>query len=190
MPIRLFALGLVAATMILISPDQQDWLDTNVPTTHWLGLFDRELKPVRVRAISEKSLEVTPRNPRMILRDIPGVTAGPVHEADYSNQQIEVNQPFAIKFRGESFELRRDASNRITLHHGMHVQVLFPKPEFVDEEHFEVVWTGDLDRDGKLDLITVLSPKYSGYPYEVWLSSRAGKGEIVHRVARYNFAAC
>ena len=187
---RLFALGIVAAGMILLSPDQQDWMDTKIPTTHWLGLFDRELKPVRVRAISEKSLEVLPRNPRMILREIPGVTAGPVQEAEYDSDSIEVSRPFKIRFHGESFELHREANNRITLHHGKRTQELFAKPEFVDEEHFDVVWAGDLDRDGKLDLITVLSPKYSWYPYDVWLSSKAGSGEIVHRVARYNHYAC
>lgn len=187
---RLFAIGLVAASMILVSPDQQDWMDTEIPTTHWLGLFDRELKPVRVRAISDRSLEVRPRNPRMIIREIPGVAAGPVHEADYDGYSVDVNQPFPIRFHGESFEVRRDASNRVTLHHGKQTQELFAKPEFVDEEHFEVVWAGDLDRDGKLDLITVLSPKYSWYPYDVWLSSKAVKGEIVHRVARYDHYSC
>jgi hypothetical protein len=187
---RLFALTLVASAMILPSPDQQDWMDTKIPTTRWLGLFDHELKPVTVRAISEKSIEVKPREPRMILRDIPGVTAGPVREATYDGYSIDVKQPFTIRFRGEKFELRRDAKNRVTLHHGKQTQELFAKPEFVDEEHFEVIWAGDLDRDGKLDLITVLSPKYSWYPYDVWLSSKAAHGEIVHRVARYDHFSC
>ena len=187
---RLFALGLIASAMILVSPDAQDWMLDDLPTSGWLGLYAHQLKPVRVRLKEKQHIEVTPPKPELILRDIPRLAAGPVTEAKYEPGLIEDGKPVAIRHGGETFELRLAANNRVTLHHRAETQVLFPAPEFVDEPHFALVWAGDLDRDGRLDLITVLSPKYSWFPYEVWLSSAAVKGEIVHRIAHYDRYGC
>ena len=55
-----------------------------------------------------------------------------------------------------------------------------------DEPHFEISWAGDLDRDGRLDLLTTFSSKYSYYPRQLWLSSAASPGELISEVGRYD----
>lgn len=54
-----------------------------------------------------------------------------------------------------------------------------------DEPHFTVHWAGDLDHDGRLDLLVTFSPKYSYHPRQLLLSSGARSGELVAEVARY-----
>jgi hypothetical protein len=54
-----------------------------------------------------------------------------------------------------------------------------------DEPHFTVHWAGDLDRDGRLDMLVTFSQKYSYHPRQLFLSSGARSGELVAEVARY-----
>ncbi len=50
----------------------------------------------------------------------------------------------------------------------------------------ELVWAGDLDRDGKLDLLYNLSSFYIDTELALFLSSAAKEGELVGLVARWN----
>ena len=54
-----------------------------------------------------------------------------------------------------------------------------------DEPHFTIHWAGDLDRDGRLDMLATFSSKYSYHPRQLFLSSAARSGELVAEVARY-----
>ena len=69
-------------------------------------------------------------------------------------------------------------------------QTLFALGELADDPHFELYFAGDLDGDGKLDLLATMSPKYSAYPRTVLLSSAAKSGELVHEVATFHDSAC
>jgi hypothetical protein len=66
---------------------------------------------------------------------------------------------------------------------GHQSQVLYSVDGFADEPHFEIVWAGDLDRDGKLDLIVNLERKYSWHPFRLLLSSKAVGAELVGQAA-------
>ena len=55
-----------------------------------------------------------------------------------------------------------------------------------DEPHFTVHWAGDLDRDGRLDMLVTFSQRYSYHPRQLFLSSGARSGELVAQVARYD----
>ena len=54
---------------------------------------------------------------------------------------------------------------------------------FTDDPHYFVEWAGDLDRDGKLDLIVNLHRKYSWHPYRLLLSSKASALQLVGEAA-------
>ena len=54
-----------------------------------------------------------------------------------------------------------------------------------DDPHFRVHWAGDLDRDGRLDMLVTFSHKYSYHPNQLFLSSGARSGELVAEVARF-----
>lgn len=48
-----------------------------------------------------------------------------------------------------------------------------------DEPHFHIHWAGDLDRDGRLDLLVTFSEKYSYHPRQLLLSSAAPPSALV-----------
>ena len=83
-----------------------------------------------------------------------------------------------------------DCDAVITMTSGPITQTLFdiknlPTDFSCDEPHFDIHWAGDLDRDGRLDLLVTFSQKYSYYPRQLWLSSMAGRGRLVGEAARY-----
>lgn len=80
-------------------------------------------------------------------------------------------------------EDRTDAG--VILSDGRDTQVLYSADGFVDEPHYFIEWAGDLDRDGRLDLVVNLSRKYSWHPYRLLLSSAAGPGQLVADVALF-----
>ncbi len=65
-------------------------------------------------------------------------------------------------------------------------QILVSIPELRDEDGPELLWAGDLDRDGKLDLLYNLSSFYIDTELALFLSSAAKEGELVGLVARWN----
>lgn len=79
---------------------------------------------------------------------------------------------------------------RVTLSDGRETQVLFAANGFVDEPHFTVHWAGDMDSDGRLDLIVTLSHKYSVFPTRLLLSSVARQGELAGVAAAIERSAC
>jgi len=54
-----------------------------------------------------------------------------------------------------------------------------------DDPRFSLGWAGDLDQDGKPDLIMILTQKGTSLPTFLFLSSKAGPGKLVKRVAEY-----
>lgn len=84
----------------------------------------------------------------------------------------------SYSLRAEGFSDYDQKIQRIVLREGEREQVLFESTG-VDEPPIYIRWAGDLDRDGRLDLITNFSPKYSVHHVKLWLSSISGEGEIV-----------
>lgn len=65
-------------------------------------------------------------------------------------------------------------------------QVLVSIPEPKDQDGPELLWAGDLDRDGKLDLFYDLRSFYTRHELALFLSTAAKEGELVGLVARWN----
>ena len=57
------------------------------------------------------------------------------------------------------------------------------------EDSPRVLWVGDLDRDGKMDLLMNLDP-YPGNLFALFLSSEAREGDILREVARFKALGC
>jgi hypothetical protein len=53
-----------------------------------------------------------------------------------------------------------------------------------------LVWAGDLDGDGRLDLYMDLTDHYNVTNYVLFLSSRAVTGELVKQVASRRYVGC
>src|SRR4029079_15604308 len=95
---------------------------------------------------------------------------------------------------GKQYELRLEsvepslADAKVMLTYGGRTQVLYSADGFADDPHFDVAWAGDLDGDGKLDLVVNLSRKYSEHPYRLLLSKTAAPGQLVGDAARFDTA--
>jgi len=58
------------------------------------------------------------------------------------------------------------------------------------EDTPSLLWAGDLDRDGQIDLLLDISNHYAARHYVLYLSSEADKGDLVKPVAELFIAGC
>jgi hypothetical protein len=123
------------------------------------------------------------------LRCIPGLSAGRIQNAGVVNHELHHDGPREILLGARRYHLRLQSARedlfdaKVILTEGQQTQVLYSADGFADDPHFQIIWAGDLDRDGKLDLVVNLHRKYSWHPYQLLLSSRAAPGELVGQAA-------
>jgi len=148
-------------------------------------------------------LEVTPALPpesmQLLVAGVPGVRPGPATTVvEYEASLWSDERRLTMTLGATAYQLELRASNpdfcdaTVTLSDGRASQTLYVpqgQPFDCDEPHFSVQWAGDLDGDGRLDLVTTFSPKYSWYPRRLYLSSAARPGELVALVATTELAA-
>lgn len=185
------------------------------PDRRWLGLFLRDagratgpvssqLQRTTIRIVGHANravhnLVATPSNPILLLSNVPRVTPGPAitvaQDDDLRNQRQLMYVLGKTKYE---LRLESNAADRcdavVTLTSGKRSQRLFDmrRPSRADghlacdDPLFMVHWAGDLDRDARLDLVATFSRKYTIHPRLLFLSSSAGRGELVAQVARYD----
>ena len=135
------------------------------------------------------TVEWRPDKISFAVRCMPTVRAGPMESAPVVNHDLQYSGPLEIALGKRRYtvgleHLRQDdADVRVVLHEGTVRQVLYSTDGFVDDPHFDVEWAGDLDRDGRLDLVVNLSSKYSVHPHRLLLSTKANKSELVGEAA-------
>ncbi len=79
----------------------------------------------------------------------------------------------------------------LRLNHGAHVQELAELPvNRLHDSGAGLLWAGDLDRDGRLDLLLDLSEHYNMSQPTLFLSSAATVGELVASVVRLVMTGC
>ena len=134
----------------------------------------------------EKSADVT-----FAVRCIPGLRAGAIRSTGVVNHELVRNRSLRISLGNRRYGLqlrsrREDLFDAVvTLTEGSRTQVLYSADGFADEPHFDITWAGDLDRDGRLDLIVNLFRKYSWHPYRLLLSSKASANQLVGDAALF-----
>lgn len=74
-------------------------------------------------------------------------------------------------------------SSRLVLEGEKISQVLYEWPEGFDDQHCELIWAGDLNGDGKIDLLMNLSDHYNVNEMTLLLSSKRQKVILVEKVA-------
>jgi hypothetical protein len=96
-----------------------------------------------------------------------------------------------ISIGSRRYELRLQSSRddladaRVVLSDTSRTQVLYSADGFSDDPHHVVEWAGDLDGDGKLDLVVHLHRKYSVHPHRLLLSTRAARNQLVGEAAAF-----
>lgn len=128
---------------------------------------------------------------RYAVRCIPRLSAGPIRSLNLAKRDLDHEGPLSLSVGSRRYDLRlqstRDdrADAQVVLTDGRTTQVLYSADGFTDEPHYFIEWAGDLDRDGRLDLVVNLSRKYSWHPYRLLLSSAAAPGQLVADVALF-----
>jgi hypothetical protein len=173
-----------------------DWSGTG-----WLG-WNREsetLQPVRLivrrppaeladSLQDEVSVEGVPKV-TFAARCVAGLRAGKIVNADVVNHDLQYDGALELTLGALRYRLFLEAKHpdladaKVVLAHNNRMQVLYSADGFVDDPHFHIVWAGDLDRDGKLDLVVNLNRKYSWHPYRLLLSTRARGRDLVGNAA-------
>jgi hypothetical protein len=128
-------------------------------------------------------------NVTFAVRCVSGLRAGKIQSAGVVNHNLQYSGPLDISLGKLRYQVRVEAKDpaaadaKVILAHAGRTQVLYSADGFADEPHFEVIWAGDLDRDGKLDLVVNMHRKYSWHPYRLLLSTRATGSELVGEAA-------
>lgn len=139
----------------------------------------------------EVSIEATPRVD-FLVRCVPALGQQGIRGLEVVNHRLSRGAPFPLVLGSWTYELRLEASRddlfdaRVVLHDGTRRQVLYDAGGFADDSHYDVVWAGDLDADGRLDLVTNFSRKYSVHPYRLLLSSAALSEDLVGEAAQFD----
>ena len=143
------------------------------------------------------------------------LVAGWIESARVTPAERESAAPprYAIGFHGRNYRITTtcrvsDDSSveqmqfdcRVMLDDGMQAQRLFdlggyssPGSTAVltsDDGNARLIFAGDLDRDGRLDLIFDVSDHYNVSRPTLFLSSQAAAGELVRQVAQYESVGC
>jgi hypothetical protein len=139
--------------------------------------------------------------PLFLVKGIQGLVRIPVKtiwKADPSDQRgdLETGWSHELKLPGHNYRLQvlnpepnaqglgKGAS--LVLTEGQISQVLYALPDGGNDPIWELLWIGDLDGDGKLDLYLSLSSHYNVNTRHLFLSSRAKPGELVSDVAKFS----
>ena len=69
-------------------------------------------------------------------------------------------------------------------------QVLYTAERVYEEARPTIVWAGDIDRDGKVDVLLDISNDYVVTHLVLFLSSAAKAGELVGKVAEWQTSGC
>ena len=118
---------------------------------------------------------------------LPGLVAGKVDTPDMRFQGVRrdlAEADLRMPFNGAAWHIER-RNDMIWITDGGRRQKLgdIPRPDSAgNTAAFLLTWAGDLDRDGKLDLVT-LSASDHGKAMCVWLSSQATPGHLLEPMA-------
>jgi hypothetical protein len=138
-----------------------------------------------------------PCDPVVLFRDVPGPREGSVERVQVTATEASstgpVSGPDSARFelRGKTWHLARtllgETGYRLTLHGGPEPVVLY-EAQTTDEGDWGVLWAGDLNRDGRLDLVLRTSRHYNVTHLRLWLSGEEKGG--AHEVAVFEIVGC
>lgn len=143
-----------------------------------------------------------PLEPLFLLKDATMLSVGPVltifgEDDETSWKHLVAGQPIDLAVGGVAYSLEVIGSGespecsdlelphnaRLVLKSGDKAQTLYSLGWHCGEDSsWSLIWAGDLDRDGKLDLYLSVSPGYSSEK-RLFLSSQAGGGRLVREIA-------
>ncbi len=79
---------------------------------------------------------------------------------------------------------------KLVLTSGNSSQILYTLEECGSDPGWSLIWAGDLDKDGKLDLYVTVNQHYNSIERKLFLSSQADEGQLVAEVAQFVTTGC
>lgn len=171
----------------------------------WSAPVGERLMPVRVeaRAVRDevvdtdrpssvktgRRLRVAPRRAEQAGFVLRGLEPGPVSPLRLPEETwLGSGRPLVL---GEAQLLRESEGelHRLVLATGPTRQRLYDQ-DGGELESWSLAWAGDLDGDGRLDLVLKADRSGNITTWRLFLSSRAGPGELIHEVAHYTQSGC
>jgi hypothetical protein len=210
--VSLFALAVRAAasganpvSLLMVS----DWAYQEIPEGSdgtWLGVFEAaggsvlRRTQVRIEAneeLGEKKARVDARDtPLFLVRGLENAQPGSVPTARVQGPENPgPGQRVTLTLGGAQSALYivarpgEEEAYSLVLESGKRRQVLYESYGW-SEGRLKVIWAGDLDRDGRLDLVVDYSEHYAGSSPTLFLSSRAGSGDLVGEAADFQQSCC
>lgn len=147
-----------------------------------------------------------PLEPLFLIKGTGILKAGPVTTvfddgSDLSN--LKESSPITLDLAGKSYLLKVGSEDtakcpdqplprnaRLVLVNGETRQVLYTLEECGDDPSWRLIWAGDLDGDGKLDLYVNVTQHYNVTKRKLFLSAPAREGQLVKEVAEFVTSGC
>lgn len=144
----------------------------------------------------DKRVTVEEGEPVFLVKGIAGLSVGPVETTFDRRRLIYPGEGFAVG-KGRILQAFGNAVYYETLPNGLHLirdytlrlrsndltQTIVQVEKVSIDGTPELVWVGDVDRDGHMDILVDATERYTRNDYRLFLSSLAGPGELVHQVA-------
>ncbi len=130
--------------------------------------------------------------PLFLLRGLPQLATKPVHtcfDRSENGSFLEQN-PILLTCDATAYSVQVTNRRFLQLKKAGKIQTLFTWPQALSEEHAELIWAGDLDGDGKLDLLLDHSDHYNATGLTLYLSTWAAPGQLVGRAATFKTVGC
>jgi len=182
----------------------------------WFGLFGDsltlELRESRVTVTDSHTVGglydrfVTvdqPGSPLFLLRGLTGLSNRPVltvlsiptfiHPGESKGVKFDESMYYSFTAFGEAVDETVDVvinNYAIRLRQGRRSQVIASFDRIGSDKHPVILWAGDLDGDGKLDLLMDTATHYNLIESTLFLSSAAMSGNLVGQVASFKRGGC
>lgn len=147
-----------------------------------------------------------PLEPRFLVQGGNMLNEGPaktVYEGGFEDG-LTAKQPLSLKLGDVGYELKIIAQGKaekcetermlnngqLILSSGERTQVLYTLEECGNDPTWYVIWAGDLDNDGKLDLYVSVNQHYNVSERKLFLSSLAAEKDLVHQAAEFVISGC
>ncbi len=184
--------------------------------SRWFGLFKKgnkySVKPTRLKVSKIKNpdlydLDVTTSDPEksvFLFKDLPTVKESDVTtlfdgSGDEETGKTLTTTPQEFDLNGIHYSIvlfnptnsdYPEPGSKLILKTAETSQVLRYIPDGCNDCSWQLLWAGDLDNDGKLDLYLNLTPHYNIEKNVLFLSSPAEKGKLVKHVADFYSVGC
>jgi hypothetical protein len=186
----------------------------------WMGLFPAKDKQFELKAatinislVNDAIIDQDPKlktgrkvsipgkvEPLVLVNGVPALKAGKVVTSSViTKERMDIGQTVKLNVGAKESSLsvsgvKKDAEWRtgykIILESGGTKQTVYERKQVADSSFPSLLWAGDLDGDGKIDLVMDTTDNYNVRQVTLFLSTKAKPGKLVEQVATHMSTGC